>query len=133
MTNSITTILTAFRRPHTLAAQVEAVRAQSVKPSEVWAWVNDPTPDVSAALAAARLDRVVTSSENAFFHARFALAQLAPTEYVAIFDDDSMPGEHWFANCLESIARTPGILGTAGVVLDGPGYGERTMYGWQRP
>jgi hypothetical protein len=88
---------------------------------------------LNAALAAAELDRVITSSENTFFHARFALAITAPSEFVAVFDDDSIPGPDWFANCLETIAATPGILGTAGIVLHGPGYGQRTMHGWQRP
>jgi hypothetical protein len=74
--------------------------------------VDDPAPRF--ALRAARLDRLVLCSENAYFHGRFALALLATTEYVAIFDDDSIPGCDWFANCLETMARTPGILGTNG-------------------
>ena len=137
MTNCITSIITVHRRLHTLGPQLAAIRGQSVKPDRVWAWANEPQPDLaatlSAALATGSLDRVVTSSENTFFHARMALALDARTEYVAIFDDDSIPGPHWFANCLETIARTPGILGTAGLVLHGPGYATRTTHGWQRP
>ncbi|HEV3004219.1 MAG TPA: glycosyltransferase, partial [Pirellulales bacterium] len=130
---TITVVLAAYRRPHALAAQVAAIRAQSVKPARIWAFANDPQPDMVAALAAARLDRVVTSSENTYFHARFALAMTALSDYVALFDDDTIPGPNWFVNCLETDSRTPGILGTAGIVLHGPGYGQRTMHGWQRP
>src|SRR6266481_3490612 len=133
MTNDITTILTVYRRPHTLLPLIGAVRGQSVPPSLVWAWANDPWEEFAASLRSAGLDRVVTCSQNAYFHGRFALALLAPTEYVAIFDDDSIPGYDWFANCLETMARTPGILGTAGLVLHGASYASRTMYGWQRP
>lgn len=129
----ITTILTVYRRPKNLQTQVEAIRRQSVPSQAIWAWGNEPSEDLKSALAAAGLDRVVTSSQNAFFHGRFALALLATTEYVALFDDDSIPGSRWFANCLETIGTTPGILGTAGVVLHGPGYADRTMHGWQRP
>jgi hypothetical protein len=75
----------------------------------------------------------VTCSQNAYFHGRFALALMAPTEFVAIFDDDTIPGRDWFANCLETMRTTPGILGTAGLILHGPSYARRTMYGWQRP
>jgi len=133
MTNRITAILTAYRRPHTLAPLIEAVRGQSVPPSLVWAWANDPSEELSSRLRLAGLDRVVASSQNAYFHGRFALALLAPTEFVALFDDDSIPGCDWFKSCLEAMARTPGILGTAGLVLHGPSYAHRTMYGWQRP
>ena len=130
---SITPIITAYRRPHTIKPLVTALRGQTVKPDRIWAWANDPIPEVAASLAGAGLDRIVTSSENTFFHARFAMAMTAPSEFVAVFDDDSIPGPNWFANCLETMDRTPGILGTAGIVLHGRGYGERTMHGWQRP
>ena len=91
----ITVIITAFRRPHTLARQFQAIRAQTVPPQAVWIWANDPNPAVSEAIAGLPVDRLVVSRPNAFFHARFALAQTALTEYVAVFDDDSIPGERW--------------------------------------
>ncbi len=131
--SDITVILTAYRRPHTLRPQVEAVRGQTVPAREVWVWANDPGPEMLAALRDARPDRVVTCSANAYFHARFALALTAPTEYVALFDDDAVPGPGWFAGCLETMARTPGILGAAGVRLLGPGYGGRSLHGWHAP
>jgi GT2 family glycosyltransferase/tetratricopeptide (TPR) repeat protein len=129
----ITALLTFHRRPHAVAPQAAAVRAQSVKPAKIWAFANDPHPELASELAKAGLGRVVTSTENTYFHARFALAMTAATEYVAIFDDDAIPGPEWFANCLETMAQTPGILGAAGIVLHGPGYARRTMHGWQRP
>jgi hypothetical protein len=135
---SITAIITAYRRPHTLEALTAAVRAQSAPANQVWAWANEPWDDFSATLRNMEFDRLVCCTPNAFFHGRFALALLAQSEYVAVFDDDSIPGTEWFANCLQTIESTPGILGTAGLVLDdagpgGPGYASRTMHGWQRP
>ena len=129
----ITAIITAYRRPQNIRPLVEAIRQQTVPSAAVWAWANEPNEKMKAVLAEAKLDRVVTSSENALFHGRFALALLAGTEYVAIFDDDSIPGENWFQNCLDTMRRTPRILGSAGVVLHEPGYAKRTMHGWQRP
>jgi hypothetical protein len=159
---SITAIITAYRRPQNIPPLVEAVRSQSVLSAAVWCWADDPSEKIKATLAEAKLDRVVTSTQNAYFHGRFALALLAPTEFVAIFDDDSIPGENWFANCLETIDQSPGILGTAGVVFHGKptrekgdghvlperlgecftqndpvpvsaDYARRTMHGWKRP
>jgi len=129
----ITALIATYRRPQTLMPLIEAVRGQSVPPSLLWAWANEPWDEFSTCLRSAGFDRLVMCSQNAYFHGRFALALLAPTEYVAIFDDDSIPGCDWFANCLETMALTPGILGTAGVVLHSPTYASRTMHGWQRP
>src|SRR5262245_49059696 len=129
----ITAIVTGYRRAHTFPILIHALRKQSVPASQIWAWLNEPTPDVVSAIGELAVDRVVTSSVNAYFHARFALALTAPTEYVAVFDDDSIPGIGWFANCLETMARTPGILGTAGVRLTGTEYGTCTKHGWHEP
>jgi GT2 family glycosyltransferase len=129
----VTVILTAYRRPELLQDQVRAVRAQSEPPREVWAWANDPTPVVLAALEAARLDRAVTSSRNDYVHARFALALTARTEFVAVFDDDTVPGRRWLENCLATFREHPGILGSAGVRVHGGDYRRRTVHGWHDP
>ncbi|HVX12035.1 MAG TPA: glycosyltransferase [Pirellulales bacterium] len=131
--SEVTAIITAYRRPDNIPLLARAVRKQSVPAAVIWAWANEPNARMKSVLAETKLDRVVTSTENAFFHGRFALALLARTEFVAVFDDDSIPGENWLANCLETMSRTPGILGTAGVVLHDRGYANRTMHGWQRP
>lgn len=88
----ITAILTVYRRPNTIQPLVDAIRSQTVPASQIWVWANEPTAAVLDAIAQAKVDRVVTSSVNAYFHARFALALTAPTEFVAVFDDDSIPG-----------------------------------------
>lgn len=129
----ITAVLTAYRRPWLLAEQIAAIRGQSIPPDEVWIWANEPDVAMRDALADANADRIVTSSANAFFHARFGLALTAPTEFVAVFDDDTIPGERWFENCLETMASTPGILGSAGVSLVEPSYQSWSVQGWHRP
>jgi hypothetical protein len=37
---SITAILNAYRRPHTIKAQIESLQNQSVRPDEIWVWRN---------------------------------------------------------------------------------------------
>ena len=86
----------------------------------MWVWANEPTDDMASPLAGANPDRVVSCSTNALFHARFGLALTAPTEYVAVFDDDAVP-VCWFANCLETMRRDAGDSGHAGVRLRGKG------------
>ena len=129
----ITAVLTAYRRPHLLAEQVDAVLAQTVPPREIWLWANEPTAKNLEAFCRLSLDRIVTCNHNAHVHARFALALTAPTEFVAIFDDDTIPGPRWFENCRETFAKSPGILGSAGVRLREEGYSTRTVHGWHDP
>jgi len=132
-TDRITAVLTAYRRPSILVEQVQAVRAQTARPQQIWLWANEPDGEMRGVLRDLNVDRVVVSSENAGVHPRFALALLAPTPYVAIFDDDAIPGTRWFANCLSVMHESPGILGSAGVRLNADGYLDRTMFGWHTP
>jgi hypothetical protein len=129
----IIVILTAHRRSHSICLIADAIRHQTVAAREIWFYANDPSPTVADAIALARADRVVASSVNTYFHGRFALALTAVAEYVAIFDDDSIPGPHWFENCLATMERTPGILGTAGVRLHDHSYATATKHGWHEP
>ena len=126
----VTAILTVYRRGEYLAAQVEALRAQSVPPEEIWVWCNDggvPIEDVSALV-----ERVVVSNSNWTFWGRFALAGLVRTEHVALYDDDVLPGPLWHASCLATIAAGhDGILGGSGVLLPlAGGYSSRHKVGW---
>lgn len=129
----ITVILTAYRRPHLLLPQIAAIRSQTISLKQLWLWANEPNSVLQAELNNAKVDRVITCTENAHVHARFALALTAPTEYVAVFDDDTFPGEAWFENCLTVMRDTPGILGTAGVHLIDCRYTGRKLFGWHSP
>jgi len=126
----ITAILTVYRRGEYLAAQIDALRAQSVPPDEIWVWCNDgdvPLEDVSPLV-----DRVIVSNSNWKFWGRFAIANLARTEHVGLYDDDVLPGPRWHENCLATIAAGhDGILGGSGVVLPlAGGYSSRHKVGW---
>lgn len=132
----ITCILTLYKRPHTLTEQIAAVRAQTVQPAQIIVWRNG-----AAALPAEVRDdptlTVIDSSTNFGVWARFAVGLLANTEYVCVFDDDTIPGIRWFENCLQTIRQpaTCGLLGTVGCVFDpnGPAYMIRTRIGWPNP
>jgi hypothetical protein len=62
--------------------------------------------------------------------ARFAYALNAVSEYVCVIDDDTIPGENWLSNCIETINKTPGLLGTRGLIFDTPhNYAINREYG----
>lgn len=131
----ITVILNGFKRPEYLREQVDAIRNQSVKPKEIWLWVNkDSTTNFPDEFEG--IDLIVKSSRNLKYHARFCLGLLAKTEYVAFFDDDTIPGENWFKNCISTAEQYNNncILCGVGIVFNGLGdYNNHVRFGWPTP
>ena len=129
----ITVILNCYKRPEYLKEQVEAIKKQTIKPDTVWLWVNQAVENEALGMFGGEwgFDRVFRSSVNCKFHGRFAVGLLAQTEYVAFFDDDTIPGNKWFENCLNTMETHPGILGGAGVcLLDSKQYMRHLRSGW---
>ncbi len=128
----ITAIVTIYRRPYALEEQLNAIRNQTVPPKEIIVLRNQdqdskylkfpPIPDEI---------KQVNLNYNSKFFGRFAWALTAQTPYVAIFDDDTVPGSRWFENCLQQMEIRPGIYGTIGVrLLSTTGYKPYQKVGW---
>ena len=126
----ITVILNAYRRPYNLKMQIEAIRNQTPKPKQIWLWVNAHEDNEGFDFKSLDVDRVFHNDHNWKFYGRFAGALLADTEYLALFDDDTIPGRLWLENCLTTIKAHEGILGSAGVILKGPRYVQHDRCGW---
>ena len=135
--NDITVILNCYRRPQYLRSQILAILEQSVKPKEIWIWMNQSDElsffdwtEVEKLIDEHNI-RTVPSNYNWKYCGRFALACLVDTPYTAIFDDDTIPGTRWFENCLETHQNTSGIMGGVGVCLHTDStYQPNTRYGW---
>ena len=123
---AITVILCAYNRIHLLDEQVHAIRAQSVPVSDIWLWHNKGTMPLSSPPDI----KVASCNHNFKFFGRFAFAMLAQTEYVAFFDDDTIPGVNWFQNCMRYMQQSPGILGTTGIKLTKKSYKRHIKIGW---
>lgn len=129
--DNITVILNVYNRPYTLESQLEAVKNQTVKVADenIWIWYNRGTAKQATPKNPAH--RIFVCNQNTKFHGRFAAAMLAQTEYVALFDDDVIPGTKWFENCLNSMKEREGIYGTSGVVLySEDAYQPNSKVGW---
>ena len=124
----ITVILNCYKRPQYLQEQIEAVKAQTVSAEEIWIWYNKPEGQEQFDLTGLGC-KVVTCNYNFRYHGRFALALMAKTKYVCIFDDDTIPNKKWFENCL-NYADDKYILGTTGVLLEGDKYDPNKKIGW---
>ena len=126
----ITVILNCYRRPYNLEMQIEALRNQSVKPAQIWLWVNHHEDNENFDLSGLDVDRIFKNDFNWKFYGRFAAALLADTEYIAIYDDDTIPGSKWHENCLNTMKTHEGILGSAGILLNGSRYIQHDRCGW---
>lgn len=127
--NGITVILNCYKRPEYLKEQIESIKSQSVKPDDIWIWYNKPENETQYDITGLGC-KVVTCNHNFKFHGRFAFGLLAQTNYVAFFDDDTIPGNRWFENCLLQMESGDYILGTTGVLLQGDGYDPHSKIGW---
>jgi len=111
----LTVILNCYRRPYNLKMQVDAIRAQTVKPTQIWLWINYHDDNKDFDPTTLGVDRIFNNDYNWKFYGRFAAALLADTEYIAIYDDDTIPGPLWHANCFETMKTHEGMLGTHGL------------------
>ena len=128
--DNITVILNAYRRPYNLKMQIDAIRAQTAKAAQIWLWVNAHEDNEGYDFNSLDVDRIFHNDYNWKFYGRFAAALLADTEYIAIFDDDTVPGSKWFENCLNTMETHEGILGSAGIILHGNRYVQHERCGW---
>jgi hypothetical protein len=125
----ITVILNCYKRPEYLKEQIEAIKSQTIPPEEIIVWYNKPEEQEQYDLSNLGAN-IILCDKNYKFHGRFTAALMAKTKYVAIFDDDTIPGKMWFENCLSSMKKKRGIYGTSGVVLHGDKYLPNHKVGW---
>lgn len=132
--SQITVILNGFRRGHNLERQIEALKNQTVKPDQILLWYNDPGDKGKVNYSAVRQTKAAVSNENWGVWSRFYYALNAKTKYVCVFDDDTIPGERWFENCLNTIKTHRGLLGTIGLIYHSEdNYYQHSRVGWAEP
>ena len=127
----VTVVLNGYKRGQHLAQQLEAVKKQTLRPKEIMLWQNageDFDPQIAGKTTWA------SCNKNFGVWARFAYALNAKTEYICVFDDDTIPGKRWLENCYETIQKHEGLLGTIGVVYQTPNsYHPMDRVGWAEP
>lgn len=136
--SDISVILTVYKRPHCLLQQLAAIHAQTIQPKEIIILKNFvegvDMPEIPTELM--KNVTIVDSSKNFGVWGRFAIALLANTEYVCVFDDDTIPGNRWFENCMNSMNIREGLYGTVGIRFQEDKYHfEPTTdrFGWSNP
>lgn len=122
---TVTVILNCYKRTRWLQEQFDSITKQTHPVSEILVWKNqaesDPIPkDI--------IDQIIFTecNRNLGVWARFALALNSRSEYICVFDDDTIPGERWIENCIKTHKTHPGLLGTVGVI-----FGDK-HYTWEK-
>jgi CDP-4-dehydro-6-deoxyglucose reductase, E1 len=111
---SITVILNGYKRGNNLDEQYEALQNQTVKPDEILLWYNNPGDSDPNYEIGTKIPTAYCTA-NFGVWARFAFALNAKSEYICIFDDDTIPGKKWLENCLNTMKTHEGLLGTVGL------------------
>ncbi len=97
---SVTVVLNGYKRGAHLKTQLDAIKRQTVQPDEILLWQNFGE-DFKSELTSQTTH--ASCNKNLGVWARFAFALNAKTEYICVFDDDTIPGPKWLENCLETI------------------------------
>jgi len=118
--NEITVIISLWKR-NNYEAQLEHVMEQTKKPYQIWIYQNESHVDVSIPEDIKKeynISVIQSKDLNFKFYGRFALALLCETEYIAIFDDDTIPGRRWLENCISTSKKHNCIVGANGRTLN---------------
>lgn len=130
---SITVVLNTYKRLPYLPKQIQACEANTIKPAAYLIWRND---DATVDLPPLPNNTTIGGG-NGINHgvwARFAFALLAQTEFVCIFDDDTIPGCKWFEACYREIIQEDGLYGVNGAIFNDPeNYYSYKLHGVARP
>jgi len=114
--DEITVILTVWKRTH-IVKQINYLLNQTKKPYQIWIYQNESHLNIDIPKVEKEkynISIIQSKDINFKFHGRFALPLLCDTEYMAIFDDDTMPGQRWLENCLDTSKRNNCIVGANG-------------------
>lgn len=118
----ISVILTAWQRPQHLEEQVSRILSQSIPAHEIILWYNAPPNKLGFFKQKQLVDfkgsdkvRKIICDYNFGIVPRFTLASALDGDYVCIFDDDTMPGNRWFENCLKYVDELNVMCGTIGL------------------
>lgn len=110
-TAPLTLLLTVHKRD-TLRDQLAAIQSQTLRPEEVVVFQNGEFFDVTDVVPSEY--NLVQNRKNTKFFGRFAFLLGADTEYVAVMDDDILPGPNFLENYFEQVIADDIILGANG-------------------
>jgi GT2 family glycosyltransferase len=93
MDHSITVVLNTYKRLDLLEKQIESLLKQTIIPKEIFIWNNSSMPLDSNKFVHEKIPIIVfNSSMNFGVWSRFSVALNSESRFVAVMDDDTIPG-----------------------------------------
>ena len=130
----ISVILNGYKRLDFLERQIQAIYEQSIPVKEIFIWQNQSEDNKNLPFKLDKKIIHINSSYNYGVWARFSAALNCKSEFICIFDDDTIPGNNWLKNCLDTLEEKQGLLGTRGVrFASDKEYIVGDEYGWNNP
>jgi hypothetical protein len=136
---SVTVILSGYKRPYALQAQYDAILKQTFRPECIMLWVNIADELAKYPVEVVNNCESIVSNGNYGVWGRFSMALNVKTSHVCIIDDDTIPGEKWLENCINTINENDGVLSTRGIIADKINYknypapNSYEAFGWCNP
>lgn len=140
--SEICAVVNIYRRTHLFDSQISSILSQTIKPKEIFIWINHHEDNVDFVenemmkiLDSYDFDnfKIFNNSENWKFHGRFTCPLLSNCEYINVFDDDTIPGSKWLEKCVDLILHKNCLIGTIGELFEFNG--ENVQYiesvGWR--
>lgn len=122
MNEQFSVVLTLYKRPYNLIKQLDAILEQTIKPSEILLFqdkVENEIIEIPSSIKD-KFDNIKIASQNVGVWGRFDFAKNAKNELIFLFDDDTIPGNKWFENCINEMHKKEALYGTNGVLMDVP-------------
>ena len=122
--HSITVILNQYKR-NNLNLQIQAILNQSYISNikQIYVYQNENHVNINTLVGYYQImsnipiKLIHNVNENFRFHGRFTLPLLVDTEYIAILDDDIIPGSKYIENCIRVVTSYNSLCGSMGEIV----------------
>jgi len=129
---TVSVLINVYKRVNLLQKQIEAIESKSYRVKEIFIWNNYGGKKLPSKITSKY--KCVIANYNFGVWARFAFALNIDSDFICLFDDDTVPGRRWIENCVITHKKFPGLLGTRGLrFLSNKSYYPFKSYGWDNP
>jgi len=115
MSSNITAIIQSYRRQENIPIIVKRLKEQTHPPSRIIVWNDNDGSEKDLHIKG--IEIINTNSNEWHNCGSFLIAYFCTTDYVAIIDDDRLPGKRWLDFCVKNIKSQKHIYTGFGIKL----------------
>lgn len=119
--DTISVVMTLYKRPEALEKQINAIKEQTIKPLELLLFHDHVKCGEEVVLDSnlrKEFDEILEPTENEGVWGRFRFAkEVARGKYICMLDDDTIPGSRWLETCVQLIKKRNAVYASLGICL----------------